>query len=88
MAVFKLWKLTDKGTAEYRQEGSTVSFRCTAEGMFDGDAPKEIQVIAANLAAVEPKPKKAKAEPEPEPAKSAKSAKSAKGPKAKKGSSK
>jgi hypothetical protein len=73
MAVFKLWKLTDGGVAEYRQEGSKVSLRCTADGMFDGDAPKEIHVTAANLAAV----------PEPK-AKAEKPAKESKEPKAKK----
>lgn len=66
MAIFKRYKLTDKGTAEYRQDGTTISFRCSA-GMWDGEAPMEIEVTAPNLAPVEPprnaKPQKLDAAP-------------------------
>ncbi len=60
MTVFKRHKLSENGFAEYRQPGSTVSFRCS-EGMWDGEAPLEIHVTAPNLAPVpEPKVKAAK----------------------------
>jgi hypothetical protein len=64
MALFKRWKLNEKtGAAEYRQEGSTVSMRCS-EGLWDGEAPMEIHVTAPNLAPVpERKGKTAKTEP-------------------------
>lgn len=52
--VFKRTKLNANGSAEYRQEGSTISFRCS-EAMFNGEAPAEIRVICPTLAPPDPK---------------------------------
>lgn len=45
--LFKRYKLKPNGAAEYRQEGSTSTFRCD-NGMFDGEAPMELQISVAD----------------------------------------
>src|SRR5438045_285620 len=66
MTTFTRYKLNDNGSSEYRQEGSTVSFRCS-EGMFEGKAPDSLSVelpsgaafAAVNSAKLEAEQKKA-----------------------------
>jgi colicin import membrane protein len=49
-ATFKRYKVNENGSAEYRQDGSTISFRCSAD-MFDGKAPESIVVALPEGAA-------------------------------------
>jgi hypothetical protein len=54
VAKFLKHKVNENGSAEFRQEGSTTTFRCGA-GMFDGPAPDSIEITAPNLAAPDSK---------------------------------
>lgn len=54
MAIFKQHKVNAKGkgsgTVEFRQEGSTLSFRCSRD-MFEGDVPDSIEVNGGTISA-------------------------------------
>ena len=49
MAIFTLNKLKDGGMAEYRQEGSTATWRTGPKMWNGGKAPKTIEVRAEGL---------------------------------------